>query len=959
MKTGYCIPLALLLTALSCSQPSGRKKGITKSLDLYLPGDLEATLWAESPLFYNPTNMDVDIRGRVWITEAVDYRNFNNDSAKHLYHANGDRVMILEDTDGDGRADTSKVFVQDSDLIAPVGIAVIGNKVVVSCSPNMIVYTDENGDDRPDKKEIFLTGFGGHDHDHSLHAAYAGPDGNWYFNTGNAGPHIVKDKSGWTLRSGSIYTGGSPYNNKNSGNMKSDDGKVWVGGLALCIKPDGTGLKVLGHNFRNAYEVIPDSYGNLWQNDNDDQVVACRTSWLMEGGNAGFFSADGTRFWQADQRPGQDVFAAHWHQDDPGVMPAGDRSGAGAPTGIVVNESDALGREYLGLLMSADAGRNVIFGYHPALRQSGFDLGKRENFISSVADADAPYVWNDTAQNRKKESWFRPSDVTIGTDGAIYIADWYDPVVGGHQMQDSIGYGRIYRIVPKNKKLAAPKIDIGTTEGQIAALKSPAINVRNRGFERLRQKGEAAVPPVRELLDDRNPYIRARAVWLLAQLGAKGKAVVEEVLESKEVQLRATAYRALRQSNSDMLPYATKMINDTSSFVRREVAISLRDWPYEKKKPLLVELIKKFDGEDRWYLEALGAGLQGHEPDIYPEVVKIFGEGKTAAQWNRPMAALAWRLHPPEAVPALAQRAGDQQLPAQDRQAALTALAFVNTGPAAQAMAALAKGNLRDVSEAASYWLAFRQGNDWYNLLDWSTIDLNTAYERQLATMKVKKQIITDEHQSLDERKWRVQEMAVDSVGGRLLIGMAEEKTLPKDLLPFIEQKIFVNPDATIRMQAGKYFKQPGSGRTYSIPDMLQLKADVANGKTVFTTRCGSCHRLGKEGISIGPDLTGIGKKFDNAALLDAIVNPSAGIVFGYESWLVNTSDGATLFGFLLSENQRSIVIKDIGGQRHVVDKKKITSRKKQEKSLMPDPVSNNLTEKDITDVVGFLKSHG
>lgn len=959
MKTGYCIPLALLLTALSCSQPSGREKGITKSLDLYLPGDLEATLWAESPLFYNPTNMDVDIRGRVWITEAVDYRNFNNDSAKHLYHANGDRVMILEDTDGDGRADTSKVFVQDRDLIAPVGIAVIGNKVVVSCSPNMIVYTDENGDDRPDKKDIFLTGFGGHDHDHSLHAAYAGPDGNWYFNTGNAGPHIVKDKSGWTLRSGSIYTGGSPYNNKNSGNMKSDDGKVWVGGLALCIKPDGTGLKVLGHNFRNAYEVIPDSYGNLWQNDNDDQVVACRTSWLMEGGNAGFFSADGTRFWQADQRPGQDVFAAHWHQDDPGVMPAGDRSGAGAPTGIVVNESDALGREYLGLLMSADAGRNVIFGYHPALRQSGFDLGKRENFISSVADADAPYVWNDTAQNRKKESWFRPSDVTIGTDGAIYIADWYDPVVGGHQMQDSIGYGRIYRIVPKNKKLAAPKIDIGTTEGQIAALKSPAINVRNQGFERLRQKGDAAVQPVRELLDDRNPYIRARAVWLLAQLGAKGKAVVEEVLESKEVQLRATAYRALRQSNSDMLPYATKMINDTSSFVRREVAISLRDWPYEKKKPLLVELIKKFDGEDRWYLEALGAGLQGHEPDIYPEVVKIFGEGKTAAQWNRPMAALAWRLHPPEAVPALAQRAGDQQLPAQDRQAALTALAFVNTEPAAQAMATLAKGNLRDVSEAASYWLAFRQGNDWYNLLDWSTIDLNTAYERQLATMKVKKQIITDEHQSLDERKWRVQEMAVDSVGGRLLIGMAEEKTLPKDLLPFIEQKIFVNPDATIRMQAGKYFKQPGSGRTYSIPDMLQLKADVANGKTVFTTRCGSCHRLGKEGISIGPDLTGIGKKFDNAALLDAIVNPSAGIVFGYESWLVNTSDGATLFGFLLSENQRSIVIKDIGGQRHVVDKKKITSRKKQEKSLMPDPVSNNLTEKDITDVVGFLKSHG
>lgn len=952
MKTGYCIPLALLLSVLACTQPARENKE-----NLYLPADLEVTLWAESPMFYNPTNMDVDIRGRIWITEAVDYRNYNNDSAKHLHHANGDRVMILEDTDGDGRADTSKVFVQDRDLIAPVGIAVIGDKVVVSCSPNLIVYTDENGDDRPDKKEIFLTGFGGRDHDHSLHAVYAGPDGNWYFNAGNAGPHIVKDKSGWTLRSGSIYTGGSPYNTSNSGNMKSDDGRIWVGGLALRIQPDGTGLKVLGHNFRNAYELIPDSYGNLWQNDNDDQVVACRTTWLMEGGNAGYFSADGTRYWQADQRPGQGVFAAHWHQDDPGVMPAGDCSGAGAPTGIVVNESDALGSSYLGLLLSADAGRNVIFGYHPVARQSGFDLGKRENFISSVLDADAPYVWNDTAQNRKKENWFRPSDVTIGTDGAIYIADWYDPVVGGHQMQDSVGYGRIYRIVPKNKKLVTPKIDINTTKGQIAALKSPAINVRNQGFARLREKGEASVLPVRALLKDANPYIRARAVWLLAQLGEKGKAVVEEMLKDKDVQLRVTAYRALRQSGSDMLPYAQEMISDTSSFVRREVAISLRDWPYEKKKPLLLELIKQYDGKDRWYLEALGASLQGHESDIYPEIVKISGEGKNATRWNPQMAALAWRLHPPEAVAALAQRAGDQQLPAQDRQAALTALAFVNTKSAAQAMAALTKANMQDVSEAASYWLAFRQGNDWFDLLDWNTIDLNTAYQRKLSAMKVKKQIITDEHQPLNERKWQVQRMAVDSVGGQLLIGMAEEKTLPKDLFPFVEEKIFINPDATIRMQAGRYFKQPGSGRSYSIPDMLQMKADITNGKTVFTSHCGSCHKLGDQGKSIGPDLTGIGKKFDNAALLDAIVNPSAGIVFGYESWLVNTSDGATFFGFLLSENQQSIVIKDIGGQKHVVDKKKITARKKQEKSLMPDPVSNNLTEKEITDVVGFLKN--
>src|SRR5688572_4498445 len=372
--------VSIVLT-VSCTSSTDQKNNV----GLILPDDLEATLWAESPMLHNPTNMDVDSRGRIWITEAVNYRNYNNDSAKILHYPQGDRIRILEDTDQDGKADTSKIFVQEKDLIAPMGIAVMGNKVIVSCLPNLIVYTDENGDDKPDKKEVLLTGFGGKDHDHSLHSVTAGSDWNWYFNTGNAGPHTVTDKSGWTLRSGSIYTGGSPYNDKNEGNRESDDGKIWVGGLALRLKPDGSNLKVLAHNFRNSYEVVTDSYGNLWQNDNDDQVVTCRTSWLMEGGNAGFFSSDGTRYWQADQRPGQDIFAAHWHQDDPGVMPAGDRTGAGSPTGVVMNESDALGERYRGLLLSADAGRNVIFGYHPSIKKSGYDLGTRSNFITSLS----------------------------------------------------------------------------------------------------------------------------------------------------------------------------------------------------------------------------------------------------------------------------------------------------------------------------------------------------------------------------------------------------------------------------------------------------------------------------------------------------------------------------------------------------------------------------------------------
>ncbi|MFM9908282.1 MAG: PVC-type heme-binding CxxCH protein [Chitinophagaceae bacterium] len=960
----YSLFISIIILGIHCKSPAPAPN----ETGLFLPDDLQAELWAESPMFYNPTNMDVDSKGRIWVTEAVNYRNFNNDSTKNFHHKKGDRVMILEDTDQDGKADTAKLFVEDIDLRSPVGIAVIGNKVVVSCSPNLIVYTDENGDDIPDKKEILLTGFGGFDHDHSLHAVYAGSDGYWYFNVGNAGPHIVTDKSGWTLRSGSLYTGGTPYNTKNEGNLKSDDGKVWVGGLALRMKPDGTGLKVMGHNFRNSYEVIPDSYGNLWQNDNDDQVVTCRTSWLMNGGNAGYFSTDGTRYWQADQRPGQDMFTAHWHQEDPGVMPAGDNSGAGAPTGITINESNLLGDQYLGLLLSADAGRNTIFGYHPFKEKSGYNLGKRSNFISSLSSDNENYVWNDSANNTQKEKWFRPSDVTMGTDGAIYIADWYDPVVGGHQMKDSTGYGRIYRITPKNKKLINPNIDLRTIDGQLTALKSPAINVRNAGFEKLKQQGESVIENVKELLGDVNPYIKARAIWLLAELGDKGIASVNNLLKSENELLRVTAFKALKELsnrktdtigllNNFSRVYADLQSNQ-SAFLQREILSSLVGKKCDEK--FIIGMAAKYSGQDPWYLETLGQVMDGTDAvrsNWYHQLKKFKSTNSVNGNESKDTLLMdfAWRLHPSSAINDMLGWINNNGLPFMTRNRMITALGFINDKAAANAMLGLTKSTDKDVREQAIYWLSFRQSNDWYNLLNWSKISLNTGYERKLAAMKVKRQIILDERQSLDERKWRVQEMAEDSTGGQLLIGLAAEKKLPSLLFPFVEAIIFKNPDASVRLQAGNYFKRPGTNKFLSVELVLKEPGDALAGKEVFSKSCVTCHKVGAEGNTIGPNLSFINKKFDKQSLLDAIINPDAAIVFGYEAWLINTKEGESLYGFIMSENKKNLVLRDIAGQKHTVAVDKISLKQKQVKSLMPDPVANGLVEKDLSNVLAFL----
>jgi len=667
--------------------------------DLFtVPEGLEVTVWATSPALFNPTNIDFDAQGRLWVAEGVNYR------SKGSRRPEGDRIVVLEDTTGSGRADKSTVFVQEAALAAPLGVAVLGNQIAVSQPPDLLLYKDVDGDGKfdsaMDKRDVLLTGFGGRQHDHSLHSVTAGPDGQWYWNQGNTGAKFT-DHSGKTFRMG------SPYMMQDIAGQKSDDGHVWIGGFTARMNPDGTNVTIIGHNYRNSYEQTITSFGDVFQSDNDDPP-ACRVSPVMEGGNAGFASSDGLRSWGADKRPGQDTPTAEWRQEDPGTMPAGDVYGGGSPTGVGFYENGALDKKWNGLLLACEAGKNVVFGYLPKLDGAGW---KMERFDFMTSNKEKEFAGSDFLGGKptgELKTRFRPSDVTVGPDGAIYVADWFDARVGGHGTLDERYTGTIYRIAPKGFASNVPTLKLDTTEGQIAALKSPAPNVRYSGFTALKAQGAKAVPAVAALLKDDNAFIAARAAWLLAQMGEEGVTAVKPWLESKSAEQRLVAYRALRSAGQDVLAMAAKMASDPSAAVRREVALTLREVPAAQSLPLLVKLAQQFDGKDRAYLEAFGLGSEGKEAEVYAAVL----EDKPAA-WTEAQAWIAWRLHPAAAVEAFKTRALDSVLSEEQRKLMLTGLAFVKSREAAGAMIELANTKDFSMKELAKWWLLNRKGNDW------------------------------------------------------------------------------------------------------------------------------------------------------------------------------------------------------------------------------------------------------
>ena len=631
---------------------------------------LEVSLFACEPMVRNPTDMDIDERGRVWVTEGVNYR--STFQKWGILQPAGDRIVILEDTNRDGVADKETVFYQDPSVNAALGICVLGNKVIVSSSPNVFVLTDTDGDGKADKRELLFTGISGKDHDHGVHAFVFGPDGKLYFNIGNEGKQLCYPLNREVPLHGPIERAPMTPVVDRDGNEVNNHGKPYRMGMVFRCNLDGSEVETLAWNFRNNYELAVDSFGAMWQSDNDDDGNrGVRINYVMEYGNFGYSDemtgAGWPAGWEKAKSKGateeQKVFY-EWHQYDPGVVPDLLHTGAGSPTGIILYEGKLLPEVFRNQVIHCDAGPRVVRAYPVQPGGAGYQATTKDILTTS-------------------DTWFRPADVCAAPDGSIYVADWNDAGVGGHNMADQkleTMTGRIYRVAPKNVKPSAPKLNLATSAGSIEALQSPNLSTRYLAWTRLHAMQGKAEKDLLQLWKSPDARMRARALQLLARIKGSEERYLKGALKDADPDIRITGLRIARELKLDVVPLVKLQVHDSSAPVRRECAIALRHHPSTDAPKLWAQLAAQHDGQDRWYLEALGIGADRQWDKFFDAWLAEAGD-----HWNTPAGRdIVWRSRSRKTPALLVKIITDKSLTSQERDHYFRSLDFI-TGPEKEA----------------------------------------------------------------------------------------------------------------------------------------------------------------------------------------------------------------------------------------------------------------------------------
>lgn len=946
-----------------------------------LPEGFEVNLFAADPGIHKPIQMNFDPQGRLWIAASEVYPQIAPGQKAT------DKILILEDTDGDGVSDKTTVFAEG--LLIPTGIEPGDGGVYVANSTELLHLKDTDGDGKADQSRIVLSGFGTEDTHHILHTFRWGMDGQLYMNQ-------------------SIYIHShveTPF-----GVRRLNAGGVWR------FRPETMKLDIFARGWVNTWGHTFDRWGQSFVTDG-------------AGGEGINYVVPGAAY--------PTVFGV------PRIL-HGLNPGSPKYCGLEMVDGRHLPDDWQGNLITHDFRGHRVCRFVLSEDGAGFAARQQPDLISSQHVA------------------FRPIDVKQGPDGAIYIADWYNPIIqhGEVDFRDprrDHTHGRIWRVTAKDRKTVERPKFAGKPAAQLLdSLKSPESYERHHVKRVLKEQGAEQVIPALALwvkkLDPSDPQFehhRLEGLWMYQSLDVPNPALLEAVLKSKSPQARAAGARVIPQWKEQLpsaLVWLESLVADENPRVQMEAVRALSEFPELKAAALALRAADRV--QDQFGDYALWQTSRELAPVWLPEVVA----GKFDFEGKFPRMLFAVRsAEAGPAIPALVQKLRDKQVPAElegqlmetlgqlggpDDLRLVFDLATSSTTPAPQAatmLSTLAEAKRkRDVQPAGDLGTLVNALKSPDAALQQAAVDCigtwklealrapvtaiakNSESEssariaaiRGLAQLggEPSKQLLMTLATANDPETLRTVAITslipLDTANAaaltvKTLIGSKEIGTQASLINAFLQHK--GGPDIlaaalndqklpedvakiALRMITGSGRQEPKltealskAGNIVNAPKMLSKdemgslvatikeQGNAAHGELIFRRaelNCQKCHAVSGAGGKVGPDLMSVGSSAQVDYLVDSILDPNKNVKEGYQSLVVATDEGKVLTGIKVRETDTDLLLRDVEDREFAIPLKSIEELKSGT-SLMPVGLVDKLTRSELIDLVRFMSELG
>ena len=946
-----------------------------------LPDDLEVSVFASEPMVINPTNMNWDREGRLWVCCTPNYPQI---APGHLAN---DYIVVLEDTDKDGKADKRTVFVDG--LLIPTAVIPGDGGVYVANSTEFVHYKDTNGDGKADQKKVILSGFGTEDTHHILHTPRWGQDGMLYINQ-------------------SIYIHShveTPYGVK----------RLMAGGI-WQYDPHTEKLEIFSYGLINSWGHQMDKWGQSFATDGAGgeginyvfpevaQRTAYRTKHILPGMNPG----------QPKHCGFEIISGTHFPEKYRGLFLANDFRG-----------------HRTNVFRVQDSGSGYISKQQPDLIGTG-------------------HVGIDRSG---KGGGFRPVDVKMGPDGAVYLADWSNIIIQHGEVdfrderRDQV-HGRIWRITAKDRKLDTfPKISGQSISSLLEMLKSPKRFVVDMAKRELVERGaEKLMPELKKWTSSltknkEGDYLRLQALWLQQSVNVCNESLLNELLRNEDGKIRAAAVRVVRHFH-ERLPNTDALLKtavlDSHPRVRLEAVTALRlrkstkateiavlaldkemDSVLEYSLTLTLQKLKPF-----WVGKTTFGGKISHiayavkatkSTEALSSLFDAYKAGKIAKDKEAAVLQTVASLGGKNELKVLIDALG-QSMTVESQLAVLKA---VNSNPDTRRKpnsnfksltGLLNSGNEKVAVEAAllvGNWKIGSQLPSLKGLTNNESPDIAKAAIKGIAGIGGKpasKELVNIIKNSGKKHS------KVEAMTGLVNIDLNLASSLLLDLFQSMDDKVDLAPvfDAFIRIKGGSNkLKTALTGKTIpefaalagvrqantsgqklddlvkvlstagklkpmkqilTAEEMTQMVKDVNTkgnpvlGEHIYRRKalaCVNCHAIGGAGPKIGPDLISIGASAPVDYIIESILQPAKKIKEGYHMTMVATKDGKMISGTEISAGKKEVVIRDAAGQLHIVASANIKKRDIIPFSMMPPGLTATLNNDEFIHLIAFLANLG